>query len=120
MEYFDRKITCKNFNNEFDQRDVNNIKSLIRQATRWSNASLQDKSPLVATLHANYGVGYISAVQDLYNADDVKKVTGEDFNFVKNKILAVQDSATKKMVKVCPKYAQYLDKDLAILGGESL
>ena len=39
---------------------VRTIRTLLRQSARWALASQQDKSPLIALLHANYGAGYLS------------------------------------------------------------
>jgi len=47
------------------------IQTLIRQASRWSIASESDKSPLISLLHANYGVGYVSALRQIASDTDI-------------------------------------------------
>ena len=39
------------------------LKALIRQTARWTAASQQDKSPMISLLHANYGAGYLQALE---------------------------------------------------------
>ena len=40
-----------------NNKNENEIKAILRGSSRFSLASLQDKSPLIALLHANYGTG---------------------------------------------------------------
>lgn len=98
--------------------DEKNIKTLIRQASRWSNASQQDSSPLVSVLHANYGAGYLWALRDLYTDDQIYKSSGINIIALQNKITDIQDRSTKNMIKVYPEYGKNLDVELAKLGGE--
>ena len=51
------------------------INILTRQTARWSSASNQDKSPLVAVLHANYGMGYLMALKDIATPQQIKSVS---------------------------------------------
>ena len=37
------------------------VKSLLRQSARWTVAARQDKNPLIAVLHANYGAAYLGS-----------------------------------------------------------
>jgi hypothetical protein len=107
-------ILCFQSKNTINNKDTDNIKILFRQANRWSNASQQDKNPLIATLHANYGVGYLLALRDLYNDDEISKITGVDSRTFSNKIVSIQDKATKNMVKLCPEHLKHLDKELTL------
>lgn len=93
------------------------IQTLIRQAARWSSASQQDNSPIIAFLHANYGIGYIEAIQDISSTQEIKKATGIDFIEFKNKIKSIQDSAAKKVTKSCPQFTGNVDKYLLKIGG---
>lgn len=93
------------------------IQVLVRQAARWSTAARQDKNSMIAVLHANYGAGYLWALKDIASTEQVKAATGIDMLKFEREIVSVQDKATKKMAKLCPKYApksSYLTK----LGGE--
>ena len=56
----------------------NHIKTLTRQAARWSVASTQDESPMVAVLHANYGAGYLWALKDIATDQQISSATGID------------------------------------------
>lgn len=100
-----------------DDRYNSSLKTLVRQASRWSNASQQDKSPLVATLHANYGAGYLWALEDISKPEDLVGL-GIDYNLLRNKIIGIQDESTRNLSKICPNFTSNLDIELAKLGGE--
>lgn len=100
-----------------DERIKNIIQILVRQSARWSTAAKQDKSPLIAVLHANYGTGYLWALKDIANSEQIELATGIDLEKFKKEVVTIQDNVTKNMAKVCPKYApkqSYLTK----IGGE--
>jgi hypothetical protein len=48
---------------------------MVRQCSRWMVASEQDESPLISTLHANYGTGYFWALKDIARNDEIKSAT---------------------------------------------
>ena len=80
-------------------------KKLVRQAARWSTAAKQDNSSMIAVLHANYGAGYLWALKEIMNNDIIEKNTGINMMKFESEIVKIQDDATKKMAKLCPKYA---------------
>jgi len=93
------------------------IKKLVRQAARWSTAAIQDESPMIAVLHANYGAGYLWSLKDIATDSEIESATGIDVKKFEKEIVMAQDYATKKMIGICPKFApksSYLTK----LGGE--
>lgn len=81
------------------------VQILVRQAARWATAADQDENPMIAILHANYGAGYLWALQDIATDDQINRYTNVDFQKFKDDITKVQDSITKKLVEVCPKVA---------------
>ena len=81
------------------------IRTLVRQASRWSLAAIQDKNEMIAVLHANYGAGYLWAVRDIAKDNEIEKATGIDIIKFRDRINNVQDTATKRLAKLCPKYA---------------
>ena len=82
-----------------------NIQKLTRQVARWSVAAEQDTSPLVAVLHANYGVGYASALTDIATPEQIKSATNVDIYKLKSKVSGIQDKVTMHLSKICPGYA---------------
>ena len=93
------------------------LQILVRQAARWTTAAEQDENSMIAVLHANYGAGYLWAVKDIATPAQIKSATGVDVQRLTNHIVKVQDLTTKRMAKLCPKYAPpptFLTK----LGGE--
>ena len=96
-----------------------NIKTLVRQAARWSTAAEQDDSPLIRVLHANYGAGYLWALTDIANDDEIENATGINMKIFKDNIVRIQDTSTMKMIKLCPNYAPE-PSYLTSIGGEGV
>ena len=97
------------------------ISRIMRGSARWALASKQDKSPLVAVLHANYGCAYLWALKDVFNDYEIKSATGIDVIEFQNKITDIQDNATKHMTKLCPAYASGIqDTILSGIAGDTL
>ena len=94
------------------------IKTLVRQTSRWSAAALQDKSPLIAVLHANYGAGYLWALKDVATADQIKRVTNIDLLKFEKEITSIQDKVTKNAIHVCPEYNPTNNVYLSKIAGE--
>jgi hypothetical protein len=88
-------------NEERDQM----IKTLVRQAARWSMAAKQDTNLMIAVLHANYGVGYFWALRDLATDSDIEQVTGLNVLHFRDQIVQVQDQVTRRLAAQCPNYA---------------
>ena len=90
------------------------IKIFVQEATNWSLASTQDKTPIIAVLHANYGTGYLWALKKLATAQQIKNATGLDILEFEKEIVQIQDEVTMKAVKACPNFApnkkSYLSK----------
>jgi hypothetical protein len=95
------------------------IEVMVRSCSRWAVASLQDRSPLIAVLHANYAAGYLWALQDCFTDDQIHNATGIDIIKFQKSITRVQDISTRRLVSVCPGYASDLDSYLSKISGES-
>lgn len=80
----------------------NALKSLTVQTARWSVASLQDQNPLVANLHANYGVAYVMALRDIASDQEIKRATGIDAMRLYKSVINAQRKATQSLLKACP------------------
>ena len=104
-----------------DGKDKSRIISrIMRGSARWALASKQDKSPLVAVLHANYGCAYLWALKDVFNDYEIRSATGIDVIQFQNKITDIQDTATKRMTNLCPTYASGIqDTILSDIAGQS-
>ena len=88
------------------------IDILYRQCARWAVAANQDKSEIIAVLHANYAAGYLWAIKDIVSTNDFKRITGEDFLEFEKKIVKIQDDATMKLVSICRMVAPVSDTEL--------
>ena len=96
------------------------IQKLVRQTARWATAAQQDKSPLVALLHANYAAGYLWALKDIASEKDINRVANINLRQFEEHIVNVQDSTTKKVLKACPEFAGEVDLYLSTIAGEGL
>jgi hypothetical protein len=94
-------LLVKKEDNNF-KRDSSLI--LLRQAARWSLASIQDMNPFIAVLHANYAAGYLWALKDIYTDLEIKNYTGIDMKEFILLIVKNQDIVSKRLVKVCPNF----------------
>ncbi len=114
-------IICKNIKTNTQQNSIGEIlRILIRQSSRWSIAASQDKSPLIAVLHANYGAGYLWAIKDIASSEQLKQATGVELLKFEKEITKIQDATTKRMVAICPEYAGDSNKYLAKIAGEGI
>ena len=94
------------------------LKTLSRQAARWSIAATQDRSPMIAVLHANYGAGYLWAMKDIATSEQIKDATGIDMQRFEREITRIQDAATRQMVRACPSFGVSGYKYLTKIAGE--
>lgn len=83
----------------------NNILKLVRQSARWSTAAKQDKNPLIAVLHSNYGAGYLWALKEIASNDQIEQAANIDISKFENEIINVQDQITKRLIHLCPNFA---------------
>lgn len=74
------------------------IRTLYRQAARYSVASIQDASEVIRVLHANYAMGYLLALKDITTSGEFERVTGENMITFERTIAKVQDEATRQLV----------------------
>ena len=89
------------------------IKTLVRQAARWSTAASQDQNVLIAVLHSNYAAGYLWALRDIATDQEIESATGINVLKFRDEITNTQDLTTKRLAKLCPGYAppeSYLGK----------
>ena len=99
----------------FNKKEI--IQTLIRQASRWSIASESDKSPLISLLHANYGVGYVSALRQIASDTEIYNSTGINIIEFESKITNIQDKATRNVSTICPQFVGELNRDLLKIAG---
>lgn len=77
------------------------IEQAIRQIERWIYASKQDTHPGIAMLHANYAVGDIDMLRQMFSDDEIKKFTGKDALNLLREATKLQDQAQAKLMRYC-------------------
>lgn len=95
------------------------IEKLVRQSARYATAAQQDKSPVIAVLHANYAAAYLHALKDIASESQIHNATGINVKKFKEHVINVQDMITKKTTEECPEFAGRVDIYLAEIGGEA-
>ena len=88
------------------------IRILYRQTARYAVASLQDESPVIKSLHANYAMGYLMALKDLATTEQFSRATGDNILSFERKIAAIQDASTVNLVGDCPDLIPDVDPKL--------
>ena len=78
------------------------IRILYRQTARYAVASLQDESPVIKSLHANYAMGYLMALKDLSTTEQFARATKDNLLSFERKIASIQDASTVNLVGDCP------------------
>ena len=89
------------------------IRKLTRQCSRWLIAAQQDESPLIATLHIRYGMGYLWAIKDITTTNEFQNATGLNFLIFESRATKIQDKISKQIINACPQFAGDIDKYLA-------
>jgi len=97
----------------------NDLDVLMRQSARYATASLQDESPLIATLHINYAAAYFYAAKDIATENEIFNATGIDTKIYKKHLSDIQDTVTKRTVQSCPEFSGEVDSYMAVIAGES-
>ena len=85
---------------------------LYRQTARYAVASLQDDSPVIKSLHANYAMGYLMALKDLATTEQFARATGDNLLSFERKIAGIQDASTVNLVGDCPELIPDVDPGL--------
>ena len=80
------------------------VSTLLRQTYRWATASKQDSSPMISMLHANYAVGYLSALKELVSDEDIASYGETDPLYLMQSIQELQDYATSSAIQMCPEF----------------
>jgi len=94
------------------------INKLVKKSASWATTAQQDQSPLKATVHANYAVGYLWAIKEISTEFDIQKASGINLKQFEEHILNVQEMVTKKVTEACPKFAGDVDLYLSTIAGE--
>jgi len=80
------------------------INTLAKQSARWSTAASQDKNPMIAVLHANYGAGYLWAIGDIATSSEFENATGLNYEKFRDEVISVQEKATRNAIITCPQF----------------
>lgn len=74
----------------------------VRQIERWLVAANQDNHPAIMLLHANYAVGNLDMLRQMYSDEEIIQVTGRNPKKLMDVAVRLQDEAQKKLSAMCP------------------
>jgi len=74
----------------------------MRQIERWMVAAKQDTHPGIKLLHANYAVGNLDMIRQMYSDEEIRRQTGKDISKLITIAMQLQDEAQKELSRVCP------------------
>lgn len=113
-------VLCISFLYTHREPEINSIiKKVFHQMARWSTASTQDDNPVVAVLHANYGVGYMLVLKEITSDEDLERILGvQNIRKLFDEVQEIQNKATLNLAKHCNNI--YPNTELAKYGGESI
>lgn len=78
------------------------LPTMLRQVTRWILAAKQDQDPAVQLLHANYAVGNLDLIRQLFTDEHVERETGHNPLTLHREAIALQDQAQQRLQVLCP------------------
>ena len=81
---------------------MNAYQIAIRQIERWIIASQQDVNPGIKLLHANYAVGDLDMLRQMYNDKFILSMTGQNPHSLLIAATALQDKAQAEIKEICP------------------
>jgi hypothetical protein len=73
----------------------------IRQIERWLVAAKQDMHPAIKLLHANYAVGNLDMIRQMYSDEEILKYTGKNLQRLNVIATKLQDEAQAELAKLC-------------------
>ena len=101
--------------NNYQKQKNKQTQALIRQIARWTVASQQDTSPMIALLHANYAAGYLQALELITTEQEINQFM--NLQELRKKVYGTQDNAARLVAASCPDYlGEKIDKELALMG----
>lgn len=78
------------------------LQKAVRQIERWLYAASQDISPGITMLHANYAVGNLDMLRQMYSDRDIERATGKSAFKLLHQASKLQDKAQRELLRLCP------------------
>jgi hypothetical protein len=75
------------------------LRGLVRQATRWAYAGSQDNDPIVKHLHLNYAVAYLDILREAAPPERIRSLTGMDIITAQDWTRNAQDRVQRALIQ---------------------
>ena len=77
------------------------VRMLVREGARYSTMSKQDTNPLVAVMHATYGIAYLEAARKFATDSDISRIAGMKASDLYHHAQKRQQQAIKHISTTC-------------------
>ena len=74
------------------------LRGLVRQATRWAYAGAQDNDPIDRPLHLNYAVAYLDILREAAPPERIRQLTGMDIITAQDWTRNAQDRVQRELI----------------------
>ena len=81
---------------------ASHVRMLVREGARYSTMSQQDTNPIVAVMHATYGIAYLEAARKFATDTDISRIAGMKSSDLYHTAQKRQQQAIKHIATTCP------------------
>lgn len=78
------------------------VENLVNQATKWHLTAKQDQNPMVAMMHADFALAYITAARKLLPDHDIERITSVKVAELQTFLESDQQQAMERILYTCP------------------
>lgn len=82
--------------------DALSTRALIKEAAQWSTIAQQDSNPLLALMHATYGMAYLNVARRLHTDRDIEAASNLRVEEFSATLQSNQQTAVQKLLTLCP------------------
>ena len=78
------------------------VQKLVKECSTWAIMSQQDKSPLLALIHANYAVSHIYALQQIATPEFIYEATSVHIDKLESEVTNLQKLCSDNLIREHP------------------
>lgn len=78
------------------------LRTLVKEAARWSAVAEQDTNGMLRVLHTTYAVAYLNASRNFADDKELEKLSGVRVGELQAQVQAQQQAAIQKVGAACP------------------
>jgi hypothetical protein len=82
--------------------DALSTRALIKEAAQWSTIAQQDSNPLLALMHATYGMAYLNVARRLHTDSEIEVASNLRVDEFSLTLQSNQQAAVQRLLTLCP------------------